>query len=338
MYRKRATLFIVSILLLAALFYTVDYNELFRITSKISLEWAAALVAVQLLIMFLMSLKWYVVVRRYAVSFRNVLYTSLIGFMVNSVTPVSLAGGEPVRAYVISKIDKIKMEKAFATVLVDLFISMLPVLLLNLAAILLVFKYSADLRIAWLLAIIGVFIAAFTASSFSILTTREPSMKLLKRLLSLLGRIAPIRKYVKRVELRVEELLGSFHRSIRNTMTDYWTLTVALIISASVWVLSLLRVYMIFMAVGVSLDFEVVVIVYAVLLTISILPLLPGALGLWEWTGAALFTFFGLPLEAAVAITLVDRLLFYWLPLFTGFLSSLHVGLNVMKLVDRPTV
>jgi hypothetical protein len=285
--------------------------------------------------MFLMSLRWYVVVRRYGVSFTNVLYTSLIGFMVNNVTPVSIAGGEPVKAYVISRIDKIKMERAFATVLVDLFLSIVPVLLLDLLALFLVFKYSVDLRIAWLLALIGLFVLALTISSFSILMNREPSLRLFNMLLDFFGRVRFLEKHVKRIESRVDELFGSFHRSIHNTMTDVWTLTVGMIVSTLVWVLSLIRVYLILVALGVSLDFELVVIVYAVLLMVSILPLLPGALGMWEWVGTGLFTFFGLPLEAAVAVTLIDRLLFYWLPLFTGFLSSLHVGLNVMRLVDR---
>jgi uncharacterized protein (TIRG00374 family) len=336
MYRKRIILFTISIMLLAALIYTVDYNELFRISSKISLGWIVFLILLQLFIMFLMSFKWYVIIRRYAVRFNNVLYTSLIGFMINSVTPVSLAGGEPIRAYVISKIDKIKMEKALATVLVDLYLNMIPVLLLNLIAILMVFKYSVDLRIAWLLAIIGLFILALMMTSFNILSHRDPSLKLFKILLNIIAKIRFLTKYTKKIECQVEDLFGSFHRSIKKTMTEVGTLSTATLISALIWILSLVRIYFIFLALGITVEFEIVVIVYAVLLMVSMLPLLPGSLGLWEWVGAGMFTFFGIPLEAAVAITLIDRLLFYWLPLFTGFLSSLYVGLNVMKLVDRP--
>jgi uncharacterized protein (TIRG00374 family) len=328
-------LFVLSVLLLAALFYTIDYNEFFRITGKISVRWIIFLIALQFTIMFLMSLKWYVVVRRYAVSFRNVFYTSLIGFMVNAMTPVSQAGGEPVRAYVISRIDKIKMEKAFATVLVDLFLGVIPILLLNLTAIVLVFKYSADIRIAWLLVLLGLFILALIMSSLSVLTSREPSLKLLHGLLGVFKRIRFLERHVKRVESHVDELFASFHRSIKDTMTDVTTLSVGVLISILVWALSLLRVYLIFIALGVPVKFEIIIMVYAVLVTVSVLPLLPGALGMWEWVGTGMFTFFGIPLAAAAAVTVVDRLLFYWLPLTTGFTSSLHVGLNVMRLVER---
>lgn len=335
MYQKRSILFAISMLLLAALFYTIDYNEFYRIASKVELKWIAALIALQLIIMLLMSLKWYIIIRRYAVSFRNVLLTSMIGFMVNSLTPVNQAGGEPVRAYVISKIDRIKMEKAFATVVVDLFLGTVPVLLLILSAIVFVFMYSLDLRIAWLLAFIGAVIITLGITSFNILTNHEPSLKLFNRLLDIFGRVGFLRERVDRIESQVDELFGSFHRSIRSTMTATRTLSMGLFVSTLIWALSLLRVYIIFHALGVSVAPQVVVIVYAVLVTVSILPLLPGALGMWEWVGTGLFAFFGIPLEAAVAVTLLDRLLFYWLPMFTGFASSLHVGLNVMRLVER---
>ncbi|MBD3389172.1 MAG: flippase-like domain-containing protein [Candidatus Altiarchaeales archaeon] len=335
MFRKRILLFVVSILLLGALFFSVDYNELFRITSKLSYEWTAALIALQLFIMLLMSLKWYVIIRRYAVSFTNVLHTSIIGFMVNSLTPVSLAGGEPVRAYVISKIDKIKMEKSFATVLVDLYLHIIPVLFLNLVAIFIVFKYSMDLRFAWLLGLLAVLASTLLVGSFSLLTSRDPSLRLFNAILDVFERIVFLRKYVRRVEAHVDDLFSSFHRSIRTTMTDVWTLTVGLIISIAIWALSVLRIYLVFLALGVPIELWKVIVVYAILVTVSGLPLLPGALGIWEWVGTGLFTVLGLPLEVSAAIVLVDRLLFFWLPIFTGFLSSLHIGLNVTRLVDR---
>jgi len=336
MYRKRAILFTISIILLALLFFTVDYNEFYRIASKLSMRWITILVGAQLFIMLLGVIRWYILVRRYSVSFINVLSSSLVGLMANSLTPMNFVGGEAARAYVLSRTDRIKMEDAFATVVADLFLSVIPLFLLDLLAIFLVFKHSLDIRIAWLLGIIGLFILAMVTASFNVLINHDPSLRLFKALLGVFKRVSVLRKYVARLESRVDDLFMSFHRSIRTTMADTWTLTVGMIMSVSVWVLTLFRVYMIFSALGVDVDFEVVVIVYSVLLMVSILPLLPGALGLWEWVGTGLFTFFGIPLAAAAAAVIVDRLLFYWLPILTGFLASLHVGLNVMKVIDKP--
>jgi uncharacterized protein (TIRG00374 family) len=335
MYKKRTALFVIGILLLAALFFTIDYNEFFRIASNISPGWMMALLALQLLIMFLTVLRWYVLVRRYRVSFMNSMYTSLIALMVNNITPMSMVGGEPVRAYVISKIDRIRLENAFATVFVDLFVSMVPVLFLYLLSILLVLNFSMDVRIAWILAAAGIFTMALILASLSLFIRGKPSLRFLDGILNVLGKIRPLKNHAKRLRNNIEDLFMSFHRGIQSTITDKWTLLAATAISFLIWALTLARIYLIFAALDVSAPYEVIVIVYSILIMVSILPLLPGALGMWEWVGAGLFTYFGIPLEMAVTIILIDRILFYWIPIFTGFLASLHVGLNIMRLLDR---
>jgi uncharacterized protein (TIRG00374 family) len=335
MYRKRLILFSVSVLLLAALFYTLDYNEFLRVTSNISFKSILVLVFVQFMVLFLNALKWYVVIRRYAVSFKNVLYTSLIGVMVNSLTPASYAGGEPVRVYVISKIDKIKPEKALATVLVDLFLTLVPVLLMTLFAIVLVFINNYNQLFAWALSVIVVFIIALLAASFGLIFSKEPSLKFLYVLLDALGRIRFLQPYVKAASSQIDELFFSFRRGIKNTMTDGWSLFVGVIISCLIWVLSVVRVYLIFAALGVPIDPSSLIIAYTVLIGVGVVPFLPGALGVWEWAGTGVFSFFGVPVAAAAAVVVIDRILFFWIPIFTGFIASLHIGLNATRLIDE---
>jgi glycosyltransferase 2 family protein len=335
MYKKRLILFAISLLLIGFLFSRIDYGEFFRVTSRLSFQTVSALLLIQAVIMFLMALKWYVIIRRYAVSFKNVFYTSLIGSMVNNLTPASVVGGEPVKAYILSRIDNVKMENAIATVFVDLYITILPILLLNLLAIVLVFTHSFDLRLAWALALVGLFIISLIIAASSILLNREPSLKLLNRLMESAGRIRPLRRYTLRLEAHLDEIFLNVHHSIRDTMTDTRTLALGTTISAAVWALSVFRVWVIFQALDVPIDLSILIIVYTVMVTVGILPLLPGALGMWELVGAGLFTFFGIPLEASVAVVVVDRILFFWLPIATGFLASLHIGLNVKSLVGK---
>ncbi len=334
MYRKRATLFLISVILLALLFYSLDFDKFFEITSSISIGWFVMLVFIQLVTLFLMSARWYIVIRRYGVSLLNVVQTSMIGFMVNNLTPMSLAGGEPIRAYVISKIDNIKIEKAFATVFVDLFISLVPALAINLIAVILVFKNSLDVRLAWILAIIGFIIIALFGAALGIIFSKDHSLRAFNKILGVFARVSYLKKYVRQIEEQVEELFSSFHNSIRTTITDKTTLFYGILLSSFTWILTLLRVYFIFLAVGVPIDFEIVVIVYAVLVTVSLLPILPGALGMWEWIGTGMFHYFGVSLEAAAAIVVIDRILFYWIPIALGGVSSIHVGFSIAKLMD----
>jgi glycosyltransferase 2 family protein len=336
MYKKRSLLFLVSILLLGYLFYNLDYNEFITEASKISPQTAAILIVVQCAIMYLMALKWYVIVRRYGVSFSNVLHTSLIGAMVNNLTPASIVGGETIKAYAISKVDKIKLETAFATVFVDIFITLFPIFLLTLLAVGLALSYSFDYRITLALAVVGLLIILFVWAFVNVLMDKKPSLNLFKGLIKRLSKVPFLRAHVQEVESKVDDLFLSFHRSIKDTMTDTWTLTVSMFVSSWVWILNIVRIYLILQALDIPLSVGQVVIIYTIMIAVSIVPLLPGALGMWELIGTGLFTFFGVPMTVAAAVVVIDRLLSYWLPIFAGFGSSLYIGMNVMKLVDEP--
>ncbi|MFH0861540.1 MAG: flippase-like domain-containing protein [Candidatus Altiarchaeota archaeon] len=335
MYKKRFILFFISVMLLGMLFFSLDYNEFLREASKISPQAAAGLIIVQLGIMVLMALKWFVIIRRYGVSFMNVLHTSFIGAMVNNLTPASILGGETIKAYAISKTDKIKMETAFATVFVDIFITLFPIFVLTLLAIILALSYSFDYRITLTLIAVGLFTLVLVYASVSVLMNRKPSMYLFKGIVKALKRVPFLRNQITGVESRVDEIFLSFHRSIRDTMTDKWTLYLSIFVSSWVWILSIVRIYLLLHALGIPMSFGQVTIIYTIMIAVSILPILPGALGIWEIIGTGLLTFLGVPMAAAAAVVVFDRILSYWLPIFLGFLSSLVVGINVMKLVDE---
>jgi glycosyltransferase 2 family protein len=328
-------MFALGLALIGVLIYSMDYAKIVSVTSRLSLFWIAALVLIQSLIMFLMSLRWYVIIRRYGVSFTNVFNASLIGFMVNSLTPVSYAGGEPARAYVISKVDKIKSEKAFATVFVDLFLALIPTLLFYLAAIALVLKDHYDMRLALILGIVGLCVSGFIALAMGVVLDSKSSMRVFHRIFKFLEFAPFFKNYVRGFESRLEELFMSFHRSIKATMTDSLTLCLGIFISSLIWVLTFFRVYMVFQALGLDIGFETVVIVYSVLIAVSVIPILPGALGMWEWVGTGLFTYFGVGLEASAVIVLVDRILFFWLPILFGLIAAASLGLDAKKIIGE---
>ncbi len=334
MYRKRATLFLISAILLAALLYSLDWERFAEVAGRVSIKWLLMLLGLQAAIMLLNTCRWYVLVRGYGVSFLNSLWASLICLMVNNLTPMSMVGGEPVRAYVLARIDRIKAETAFATVLVDLFLGVMPVVFIDLVAISLVIMHSLDLRYAWFLALVGASTLGLLAVSASILMRRERSMRLLKALIAIFGRSRPLKAHVERLESRIDLLFANFHGGMEVAVADKAALLLASLGSAAVWALTYLRVYMIFLALGVPVSPDVVIIVYSMLVMVSVLPLLPGALGMWEWAGIGMFALFGIGAEEAAAAVMLDRMLFYWIPILTGAASAIHVGLSARKLVE----
>jgi uncharacterized protein (TIRG00374 family) len=68
------------------------------------------------------------------------------------------------------------------------------------------------------------------------------------------------------------------------------------------------------------------IIIYTVSILVSILPTLPGALGIREATMVALFLPVGVPADVVLAASLLDRLVTYMLPTFIGALTTFYYG------------
>ena len=178
-------------------------------------------------------------------------------------------------------------------------------------------------------------IFALFAAAIGILLKRESSIKLFQYILRTFGKVSFLKAHVVKVEGQVDDLFSSFRRGVNATLSDSAPMTQSLMISVVVWALNFIKVYMIFLALGIDIPFDVLIIVYAILTAVGILPLIPGALGLWEWVGVFLFTFFGIPREVAAAVVLIDRFFFYWLPIGLGSLATLRLGLNIHTILEK---
>ncbi len=78
-------------------------------------------------------------------------------------------------------------------------------------------------------------------------------------------------------------------------------------------------VYALFSGLGVSISLIAVLLGFICAKIISILPFLPGALILYESSMTFFFVSLSVPLHIAVIVTLVYRLLSFWLPMPVGF-------------------
>ena len=113
-----------------------------------------------------------------------------------------------------------------------------------------------------------------------------------------------------------------------------FTLFFGTIVSLTIWVLSVFRMYLIFLALGFSSPnlLLVVLIVQLTVIAISSVPALPGAVGIWEGSSIALFALFGIGAALAAAVTIIDRVFSFWISSLIGGVSSVHMGAEkIMK-------
>lgn len=79
-------------------------------------------------------------------------------------------------------------------------------------------------------------------------------------------------------------------------------------------------IYALFTGLGISVSPFSILLCYMCTKIISILPFLPGALILYESSMSYFFAAAGVPVASAIIVTLLYRLLSYWLPMPVGFL------------------
>ncbi len=108
--------------------------------------------------------------------------------------------------------------------------------------------------------------------------------------------------------------------------------TLGLSISFMMWGTDMLRMYLCFVAVGYFPPLIPMIIIYTIGILITILPTIPGALGLREATMVGLFLVVGVPADIVIAASLIDRLISYLMPTIVGAITTVYYGKLLNKM------
>jgi len=335
MRRKTILLSLVGIVIVLLILYLVDFDKVVTEVRKLSLDYFLLLLGIQLASILLASIKWRLILRHSRVLMRNIIPAVFVGYFVNGVTPVGLAGGEPVRAYIISKTDKLTLPTAVSSVIVDLFLEITPMFLLSGMAIYLIFVKGVSLILAIFLALIALVLLLLFLIAITLVINKEFSMKLIRMLFNFISNIPLLNFYIQKHLHEIDEISERFNKAIRLHMMDNYILFFGTLLSLSVWCLRFLRTYLIFIALGIPIGFPTVLIVETAVSVLSFIPLFPGALGIWEGASVALYTLLGNISEASsAAATIINRFFLYLLPLIFGLFAAIYLGLSIQKLIN----
>ncbi|MCG2782810.1 MAG: flippase-like domain-containing protein [Candidatus Altiarchaeales archaeon] len=336
MHRKLSVLFLIGIGILAALLYFVDFDKVFAMLWSIPIEYLILLFIVQLSTMLLAALKWRIILKHSNVSMRNLIPTIFTGYLINNITPVGLAGGEPVKAYILSKTEKIPITTAASSVIADLFIEIFPLFILSATAIILVFMMGIPIELGIALGVIALALLIVFIIALSAVLHKEISGKIVCLVVAIISRVPVLRRKSPKLKSEVDTISSKFNQAMRKHMLDRDILVFATLISMTVWVLRILRLWLAFKALGVEVPIHYALIVETTTSVISFFPAIPGAVGIWEGTSVAIFMALGIPKAIATAGTILSRIFFYLLPSFIGVLAALSLGIGIRGILDVP--
>jgi uncharacterized protein (TIRG00374 family) len=132
-------------------------------------------------------------------------------------------------------------------------------------------------------------------------------------------------------ELQIVKSLRRFYKSAGVVLKDRKRAVLISTIAFLLNLMSVCRVWVILLALGVRSSFLVPLLAVTVPVIAGILPLLPGGLVAVEATMTAVFLWCGLPLPLAVSATLIERGISYVLSTLAGALAASYLGLRSWK-------
>ncbi|MDL2246053.1 UPF0104 family protein [Methanobrevibacter sp. OttesenSCG-928-K11] len=332
---KTVLFLIVGVVIMAVMLWFIGIEEIIASLELANLWLILAAIAIQVFTYFLYAFRWEIInkITDIDVGFKKLLPMVLVGLAVNNITPSGRGGGEPVRAYILAKeVDK-PMEESFATVITDRALDTFPFVLLAVITIIGVTFYFP--LSPW---IVGVMILAVVAIILvlSLLIYMSINENFGKKLTNWIIRIVHrfYKKDPENMEIKVKEIVGGFQSTMKQMISNKNMLYYALPLSFIIWIFEILRVYVVFLAFGVSVSPIIIGEIFILASLIGMIPLLPGGLGAIDGVMILFYSAAGIPASISAAATVVERLISFWMSTIIGLLLVPHYGASVLNKIS----
>ncbi len=266
--------------------------------------------------------------------FSSLFFMLLASIFGNNITP-GAAGGEPLRAYLLFELRGTPFEIGFASSTADRVFEFIPFAIISLLSAVLIMTWAVSI---WTRLIVS-FLIIFTIVVFSVViyagARRDVAQRIvlgiIKSVLPFIRNITHRRFEFRNLKDRIIFYVNRFSSGFSMALTDRKVLIVGFLLSLIMWFFDLTRIFICFLAIGVEPPIALLIIIYTVGILISLLPLLPGALGLRESILVALFAVAGISADHVMAASVIDRLASYITPTFFGFLAAIYYGRIIMR-------
>lgn len=332
---KTVLFLIVGVIIMAVMLWFIGIEEIIASLELANIWLILAAIVIQVFTYFLYAFRWEIInkITDIDVGFKKLLPMVLVGLAVNNITPSGRGGGEPVRAYILAKeVDK-PVEESFATVITDRALDTFPFVLLSIITIIGVtfyFPLSAWLIAVMILAVIAIVLVLLLVIYMSI--NEKFGNKLTNWIIRLVHRF--YKKDPEKVEIQVRETVSGFQSTMKLMISNKNMLYYALPLSFIIWGFEIFRVYVVFLAFGVSVSPIIIGMIFILASLIGMIPLLPGGLGAIDGVMILFYTNAGISASISAAATVVERLISYWLSTIIGLLIIPHYGASVLDKIS----
>ncbi|MEM4222160.1 MAG: lysylphosphatidylglycerol synthase transmembrane domain-containing protein, partial [archaeon] len=296
-----AYMILTSIVVFSVIFFISDARNVLEVWSKIESKYLIAACLFEVASIFTFFLRWRFILIKSKISFSNLklLLISMSGIAFSNLTPSSRFGGEPTRAYFLKKHSDSSGTKALASVVGERVFD--GFVFTFLCGAILVYYLVKDPFNLIILPVLLSFL--FSVSLISITIHASNKQKFAERIVFFFLKIFSkiLKKNYPKNLLRkdIKTYQEEFKRIIKNK--ELWVC--GLLYSCVLWLLDIFKLWLIFQAVNLNVNFFVIAYALIFASLLAAIPLLPGGLGVFESTMIIIYMANGLTLSISGSVT-----------------------------------
>lgn len=323
---------LVSLIIMGVMLWFIGIDDIIDALKIANLWFILVAVFIQIFTYYLYTLRWKIINEMVDINvgIKKLIPIMLVGLCINNITPSGRGGGEPVRAYILSKKIKIPMEQSFATVIADRALDTFPFIVLAIVTIISVtFYFSLDPILIFLMVIAVVIIVAVLLLLIYMSINKKFGKKVNNWIFKLTRRF--YKKDPMNLEKKIHELVNGFQDTMNLLISNKRIRNLALPLSFFIWGFEILRVYIVFLAFGANVSPIIIGEVFIMASLIGMIPVLPGGLGAVDGVMILFYAAAGVPTSLSAAATVIERLISFWMATAIGLILIPYFGSSVIQ-------
>ena len=136
------------------------------------------------------------------------------------------------------------------------------------------------------------------------------------------------------LEKKIHDNIFGFQKTMSLLILNRKLLYYTVPLSFLIWIFEILRVYVVFLAFGASLNVIVIGEVFIIASLVGMIPLLPGGLGAVDGVMIGFYSKAGISLSLAGPVTLIERLISFWMATIIGLVILPYYGSSVLEKIS----
>jgi uncharacterized protein (TIRG00374 family) len=334
--RKSVVLVALAIVIMAVAGWLLaheDFYQMFAAISSANRLLIASAIAMYFLSVAVWATRWQTALTfiNHRTSFGTRYLILCAAIFLNNITPVARVGGDPFgRVYMLHKLENTSYSSGMAASIGEHTLTPLVVVSFLMAGLFLQFgKESLQLSLiliaVWVLAALG---AVFIPR---LLLRKRIAVKgissIIRRVLGWFGKRGKAQEIIEGVE--------TFYSSSYTTIDKWKKVLLIGSLTSSIWALDVCRLYAIFLALGYHPPISVLLVASSLPTIVGIIPFLPGGLILIEGSLISVLALLGVPINLAMAATVIERGISFVLSTIVGAVVFSYLG---FKMAAKPEV